>query len=98
MTDHTTTLHAVVLGKVQGVFYRAWTRDMAASLGLSGWVRNLPDGAVEVLARGEAEVVARLHGLLAEGPPLSRVAEVRLLPPGEPEDETPAAPGFTVRR
>lgn len=67
------SLHCLVSGRVQGVFFRASTRERALELGVSGWVRNLPDGRVEVLACGPAEAIDRLHAWLAEGPPLARV-------------------------
>ncbi len=70
------TLHAVVSGRVQGVFFRAWTRDKARSLQLSGWVRNLPDKRVEVLAQGEASALNKLLAKLHQGPPLARVDQV----------------------
>ncbi|RMG55377.1 MAG: acylphosphatase [Gammaproteobacteria bacterium] len=67
------SLHCHVSGRVQGVFFRASTREQARELGLDGWVRNLPDGRVEVLACGPADAIDRLHAWLAEGPPLARV-------------------------
>jgi len=82
MTDHATdqltpSLHATVSGKVQGVYFRAWVYDQAASLGLVGWVRNLADGQVEVLAQGPAEALAALKQRLPQGSPLSRVEAVK---------------------
>lgn len=70
------TLHAVVSGRVQGVFFRAWTRDKARRLQLSGWVRNLPDKRVEVLAQGEESALNKLLEKLHQGPPLARVDRV----------------------
>jgi acylphosphatase len=64
---------AVIRGRVQGVGFRASTFEAARALGLAGWVRNLPDGAVEVEAEGDE---ARLHELelfLRQGPRMSRV-------------------------
>lgn len=66
-----------VTGRVQGVFFRASTRDVAISLGVTGHAINLPDGRVEVLACGDAEAIAALGRWLAEGPPLAAVSEVR---------------------
>jgi acylphosphatase len=69
-------VHLVITGRVQGVFYRASTRDEAVRRGLTGWVRNLPDGGVECVAEGEE---GALHGLVAwcqEGPPAARVDHV----------------------
>lgn len=72
----TPSLHATVSGKVQGVYFRAWVFDQAKSLGLTGWVRNLDDGTVEVLAQGPDEGLAALKERLPQGSPLSRVASV----------------------
>lgn len=65
-----------VFGRVQGVFFRAFTRDAAESLGVRGWVRNLPDGSVEALLEGEGPAVERMIERLREGPPASRVDEL----------------------
>jgi acylphosphatase len=66
----------VVEGRVQGVGYRYFVVREAQALGLSGWVRNLPDGRVEVLVHGEADLVSALEGRLWEGPPHARVGAV----------------------
>ena len=60
-------------GKVQGVFFRASTRDQARRLGLRGHARNLPDGRVEVVAAGAPEAVDTLGQWLRHGPPQARV-------------------------
>jgi len=65
-----------VEGLVQGVFYRATTQRQARALGLKGWVRNLPDGAVECLAEGEKGDVEELLRWLARGPTGARVDRV----------------------
>jgi acylphosphatase len=57
-----------VRGQVQGVFFRAETRDRARSLGLAGWVRNNPDGSVEAVLEGPAERVESLVGWCRRGP------------------------------
>lgn len=69
-------LHIVVRGKVQGVFFRATTAETARGLGLSGWVRNSPDGSVEVMVKGEEEKLKELMEFCHKGPPLARVTEV----------------------
>jgi acylphosphatase len=69
-------LRAVVRGRVQGVFFRAFVRRWAYQLKLSGYVRNLPDGAVEVAAEGERPGLEKLLEYLREGPPASQVDEV----------------------
>lgn len=67
--DQLIARHIIVHGRVQGVFYRNWTVDTARSLGVAGWVRNLPDGTVEALAEGPEDAVARLIEAMHEGPP-----------------------------
>jgi acylphosphatase len=67
-----------VTGRVQGVFFRAWTRDEARTIGVTGWVRNCPDGSVEALVEGEAAAVDELIELMNEGPPGARVDRVEV--------------------
>ena len=67
----------LVSGKVQGVWYRAATREQAERFGLSGYANNLPDGRVEVLAVGEEGAIAALERWLWQGPPRARVEEVQ---------------------
>jgi acylphosphatase len=67
-----------VTGLVQGVFFRAWTRDQARELGVAGWVRNCADGSVEAHVEGEAGAVEELVNLLREGPPGARVDHVEV--------------------
>lgn len=67
----------LVSGRVQGVFYRASTREQALALGLSGYARNLPDGRVEVVASGDDAALDALERWLWQGPPAARVDEVR---------------------
>ncbi len=71
-------VHVLIEGRVQGVFFRAHTRDQARARGLKGWVRNLPDGRVEALFEGDQTA---LHGMLAwcrKGPPYSYVDTVEV--------------------
>lgn len=70
------TLHAVVRGRVQGVGFRFFVVREARRLGLTGIVQNLPDGRVEVFARGDHESLEILLGLVRRGPILSRVDHV----------------------
>ena len=65
-----------ISGRVQGVGFRYFTRDAATREGLTGWVRNLPDGRVEVLVEGEAEAVTRIERALRAGPRGARVDTV----------------------
>ena len=76
-------VHLNVVGQVQGVFYRAGARREALRLGLTGWVRNLPDGSVEVIAEGEENQVEKLINWCRRGPPLAivRSVEVNREPP-----------------
>lgn len=73
-----------IYGRVQGVFYRQSTRQKAQELGLSGWVRNLPDGAVEAQAFGDQEVVNEFVDWCRIGPPHANVEKVEVedLPDG----------------
>jgi acylphosphatase len=68
--------HFLVTGRVQGVFYRASTQQAAQRLGLSGWVRNLSDGRVELLACGSETALAELEKWLWQGPANARVERV----------------------
>jgi acylphosphatase len=80
-----------VSGRVQGVGFRAFVADAARIEGVAGWVRNLPDGSVEVHAEGEAESVGRLEWRLWQGPSHARVDDVRA------EDVVPTgAAGFRI--
>lgn len=69
--------HVFVSGRVQGVFFRDHTRRWAASLGLAGWVKNLRDGRVEVVAEGEREKLDDLIARLRQGPPTAEVTDVK---------------------
>lgn len=71
-------LHCYVEGRVQGVFYRDATKRKAKELGLTGWIRNLSDGRVEVLACGEKAAVDALGDWLWDGPPAAQVEDVTL--------------------
>ena len=68
-----------VTGRVQGVFFRAWTRDTALKLGLGGTVQNLPDGSVITHVVGPVSSVERMEARLWEGPPASRVDGVEVV-------------------
>jgi len=70
--------HVVIHGLVQGVFFRASTRDEAVKLGVGGWVRNLPDGSVEALFEGEKKKVEAIVGWCYRGPSGARVSSVDL--------------------
>ncbi len=70
------SLHCIVSGKVQGVYYRTWAFDQAQSLGLTGWARNLDDGKIEILAQGDETSAEEFKKRLRQGSPLSRVENV----------------------
>ena len=74
----TVARHVRVIGRVQGVFYRAWVRDHADALKVTGWIRNCPDGRVEAHVEGEADAVERMIAHLRQGPPSARVEDVKL--------------------
>ncbi|MEM3677823.1 MAG: acylphosphatase [Candidatus Bathyarchaeia archaeon] len=71
-------IHIYISGQVQGVFFRYETRRVAKELGVSGWVRNLPDGRVEVVAEGEEEPLEKLIQFCRRGPPAARVTNVEV--------------------
>ncbi len=83
----------LVRGRVQNVGYRFFVDQMARHEGLSGWVRNRADGAVEVRAEGDLDAVSRFEAKLRTGPPQARVEEVEVL------DDVPSgrADGFGIR-
>jgi len=68
--------HIIVSGRVQGVFYRAFTEETADALGLYGWVRNLPDGRVEAVFEGEKEAIEKAIVICRKGPPAARVSNI----------------------
>ncbi|MFB6136277.1 MAG: acylphosphatase [Halobacteriaceae archaeon] len=88
-----TRAHVFVSGNVQGVFYRANTRDAAAEFGVDGWVRNLDDGRVEAVFEGEADAVESMVEWCHEGSPAADVEDVEVSY-GDPEGED----GFRIRR
>lgn len=73
-----TRLRVMISGRVQGVWFRAWTQQEAERLGLSGWVRNLADGRVEATFAGPSAQVEEMLRLCGQGPPLARVESVEV--------------------
>ena len=71
------SLRLIIEGRVQGVWFRESTRKEAERIGVCGWVRNRPDGSVEVVAEGPEEKVRTLAAWCRHGPPSARVARVR---------------------
>ena len=90
----TKTLAWRVVGRVQGVGFRYWTRQQAQRLELGGAVRNVDDGSVFVVAEGPAHALEKLRLLLQKGPP---GAVVQALEPVSPPEETVPFP-FEIRR
>lgn len=87
----------LVSGKVQGVWFRASTRDEALRLGLHGYASNLADGRVEVLAVGDAGAIEQLANWLRDGPPLARVDGLERRDAGADVDTGQEATGFRIR-
>lgn len=71
------SLHCVVTGKVDSGNFLAWVHDQAAALSLTGWVRKLETGKVEVLAQGEEESANKLRSLLKQGSTFSGILEMK---------------------
>jgi acylphosphatase len=91
--DERVRAHVLVSGRVQGVYYRANTRDTAREHGVDGWVRNLDDGRVEAVFEGDRESVEALVAWCHEGSPRARVDDVSV-EYSDREGET----GFEIRR
>ena len=86
--------HIVVSGRVQGVGFRFSTRYTAERLGITGWVRNLPDGRVEVHLQGEAGAMGEMVDWLQRGPAGAQVTSLEEVPAAA----EPGLEGFAVRR
>ncbi len=87
------TLHLIIIGKVQGVFYRATAGKMAKQWNISGWVRNTKDGHVEVVASGNDEQLNSFVNWCKMGPSLARVDQVQI-----DQTEEQGFEGFEVLR
>jgi len=85
--------HVFVSGRVQGVYYRATTRETARERGIDGWVRNLEDGRVEAVFEGDGEAVEGMVEWCHTGSPRAEVEAVEVTY-GEPE----GIEGFEIRR
>ncbi len=85
--------HVLISGRVQGVFFRAATRDEARSRSLSGWVRNLPGSQVEAVFEGPEEKVREAVQWCHEGPPFAAVRDVKV----EWQEPTGEFDGFQIR-
>ncbi|MBI5443133.1 MAG: acylphosphatase [Deltaproteobacteria bacterium] len=85
--------HVIVAGIVQGVWFRGSTRDVAANLGLSGWVKNLPTGEVEAVFEGPKQAVEQALAFCRKGPPGARVTRCDV----EWESPRGETPPFEIR-
>lgn len=72
------TIHLIVSGKVQGVFFRATAKDVADEIGISGWVKNAEDGNVEAMAQGTEEQLQKFIDWCKKGPPKAIVTDVKI--------------------
>jgi len=88
-----TRVHVYVSGTVQGVFFRATTRDEARDAGVDGWVRNLDDGRVEAVFEGAEDAVERMVEFCHEGSPTADVTDVDV-----EYEEPEGLDGFRIRR
>ncbi len=86
-------VHLIISGRVQGVFYRASCQDVAVKYGLNGWVKNLPDGKVEVLVQGEKDKIEKLIEWCKKGPPNADVSGVEV----QWEEVTEVFNGFGIK-
>lgn len=87
------TIRLIIKGKVQGVFFRATAKDIADRLGIQGWVRNLPDNNVEIIASAPDELLTQLIDWCKKGPPRASVDEVII-----EDTEAQPAKGFRIIR
>ena len=76
MENKTVKAHVFIEGKVQGIFYRMWTREQAQKLGLAGWVRNLEDGRVEAVFEGPKDKVEKMVKKCHKGPNLAGIEHI----------------------
>ena len=86
-------VHLYISGRVQGVYYRGFTQETAYALGLKGWSKNLPDGKVEAVFEGDTDKIEAAIKKCWQGPPASRVADIRVIWDEPVEDFT----DFSIR-
>lgn len=84
--------HVVISGRVQGVCYRAFTQHQAVTLGLSGWVKNMPEGCVEAVFEGRRETIEQAILACKSGPPGARVNDIDIAWKSPLEEQ-----GFEIR-
>ena len=90
-------VHVFVTGRVQGVWFRESTREKATELGVGGWVRNLPDGRVEVMFQGPSVAVRAVVAFVRHGPPLANVESIEVEEKALEEADLPISVSFRVR-
>jgi acylphosphatase len=94
----TGVLHVIVRGRVQGVGFRWFVRSEARRLGLAGWVRNLPDGTVELRAKGMESFLVTLRTAIGRGPEGAIVTDIEVVAADTPGLKTDAPYPFTILR
>ena len=94
MSDESVRAHLLVSGRVQGVYFRATAAEEGGRLGLTGWVRNLPDGRVEAVVEGPRERVEGFVTWCGSGPPSARVTDVTT----RWQEPSAEFTSFTIRR
>jgi acylphosphatase len=90
----TLQVHVVISGRVQGVWYRASTKQKAEELGLTGWVKNTKEGNVEAVFEGQEPVIDEMIAWCRKGPPLAHVSDVRIVEKRKANQYT----DFTIQR
>ncbi len=89
----TKRMHLLVDGRVQGVCYRMYAQDQASGLGVTGWVKNLPDGRVEIVAEGDDESLNSLAGWCRTGPSMAMVTGIEM----DQSEATGAFDSFSIK-
>jgi acylphosphatase len=89
-----TRVHVIISGRVQGVWYRASTKQKAEELGLQGWVKNTVKGNVEAVFEGDKALVDEMISWCWKGPPLAQVTDVQMVQ----QDTKETLTGFVVLR
>jgi acylphosphatase len=86
-------VHVIISGRVQGVWFRATTKQIAEQLGIKGWVRNTSDGCVEAILEGEEQQVKKMIEWCHRGPPLAVVNKVEV----KNQNPTDSSDGFSIK-
>ena len=86
-------VHILISGKVQGVWFRANTRQKAEQLNIKGWVRNTSDGKVEAIFEGKQDNIKEMLDWCRQGPPLAKVEDIKI----EDKTQSKGYDGFTIK-